>query len=1125
MKGNASTSLMKTLISKRPCTLSSNSISSNEINALKTLNHPESFLENILYPEIACKSLSRGSKKDNKLKGITSINAPSIRTSPTLDDTELQSDSSLLLESLSSSSLNKAQLSPSSESSVDIGSIGAKFALTMLGLNNPNIINKNLFQRVKQLTNITNSSSNNDTKQIKKSSINLTTTEVNGDDFFLVNNLTINSFNNKINDSNTSDQSYIFENLMEEESAIKSKNDDNEIQFLVNNNIEKNTTMTIVDNEKLITLNEKDKNLDINYNGDGQLEYKSSDRENFLLKRLLSQGSTKSINSLDENKINDQIKQKNINLNDSNKKRKNSLKELEMMEEVPEKIFKGSNSTGSMRELELNDENSRQRSSLEKILFRNESTGSIKNKDDIILRALLNTSDLEPQVLQLESVFDLNNSKKSSIRTTLTGTATAAILAENNNFKYFKSISLEKEPKQFVKTDKDLKDSDKNQKGHVASKNSKRKKLDKNKDFFNALNNDKLENSLDEVLSSKLQHSSNTTDNNFLIEIKKEKNGNDDKSTVQNIDERLLCKFDFKSEASCSDNQKFNQIVCSSAPVNNNNINSMQSRMSAVNPDNNCNFLSEPNILNKSSSFNFELAQDGSLNTKNEPILYMEARAIETQGDLNDSKKNILLMPSLNEDDIMINELEQVFKNESDRIGQLNTPTNPSKSGQTKILSRDINNQVAVQPFFEKYDENLIQSKTELLKLNDNSNNYEKFKCSSNINSFSNSNHLISSFSPLGLKLNTTSSLRINNDSDSFNKDDDLTKQKRIEAISKHLKSDLIESFKSITSLNIESDFSSKKQKLGNSADDQHSARENFYEPRYENNPFSKDNQIKITGTLITDDNFVPNLTIEPNNHQRLGFEYEPVNLNILQSNKTFSTDLMNMTDLNDDILINEKNDLSIGNLSSNSFYKSNACLSGVVNHQNTMRKRLQEHLQQKKAAASILINNNTINSCNNINAINQAQINISGSPNIAIVSPVVSSNQNVQSTNYINATGKEHYSSRVNTSMINTFGKMMNPTPIVHGSQIPSNNYEYNNAFPTELSSHHRNNFNMEPHIITQNPHSLAPTTTTTTVTVTTQHYPATYSALNKSKTESNLQIGQNVVTTYNNIEEVLSN
>jgi hypothetical protein len=29
-------------------------------------------------------------------------------------------------------------------------------------------------------------------------------------------------------------------------------------------------------------------------------------------------------------------------------------------------------------------------------------------KDDIILRALLNTSDLEPQVLQLESVFDLN---------------------------------------------------------------------------------------------------------------------------------------------------------------------------------------------------------------------------------------------------------------------------------------------------------------------------------------------------------------------------------------------------------------------------------------------------------------------------------------------------------------------------------------------------------------------------------------------------------------------------------------------------------------------------------------------------------------------------------------------
>ena len=37
------------------------------------------------------------------------------------------------------------------------------------------------------------------------------------------------------------------------------------------------------------------------------------------------------------------------------------------------------------------------------------------NKDDIILRALLKTSDLEPQLLKLESVFDMNKAKKSPL--------------------------------------------------------------------------------------------------------------------------------------------------------------------------------------------------------------------------------------------------------------------------------------------------------------------------------------------------------------------------------------------------------------------------------------------------------------------------------------------------------------------------------------------------------------------------------------------------------------------------------------------------------------------------------------------------------------------------------------
>ena len=40
--------------------------------------------------------------------------------------------------------------------------------------------------------------------------------------------------------------------------------------------------------------------------------------------------------------------------------------------------------------------------------FNNETFNekNIKSKDDVILRALLNTSDLEPQMIDIKSVFD-----------------------------------------------------------------------------------------------------------------------------------------------------------------------------------------------------------------------------------------------------------------------------------------------------------------------------------------------------------------------------------------------------------------------------------------------------------------------------------------------------------------------------------------------------------------------------------------------------------------------------------------------------------------------------------------------------------------------------------------------
>jgi len=57
----------------------------------------------------------------------------------------------------------------------------------------------------------------------------------------------------------------------------------------------------------------------------------------------------------------------------------------------------------------LSNNNDKQQSNNCSNQFKSSSSSSMTSKDDIILRTLLNTADLEPQVLKLESVFDLNS--------------------------------------------------------------------------------------------------------------------------------------------------------------------------------------------------------------------------------------------------------------------------------------------------------------------------------------------------------------------------------------------------------------------------------------------------------------------------------------------------------------------------------------------------------------------------------------------------------------------------------------------------------------------------------------------------------------------------------------------
>ena len=101
----------------------------------------------------------------------------------------------------------------------------------------------------------------------------------------------------------------------------------------------------------------------------------SEEEDNMLLKRLLSKGQAGFLSAVVDESM-------GCGSNDSSGKM---------------------NSSGNNKE---NPQRSDSSSSLSSIMGKSA-------KDDIILRALLNTSDLEPQVLQLESVFELNRQKSS----------------------------------------------------------------------------------------------------------------------------------------------------------------------------------------------------------------------------------------------------------------------------------------------------------------------------------------------------------------------------------------------------------------------------------------------------------------------------------------------------------------------------------------------------------------------------------------------------------------------------------------------------------------------------------------------------------------------------------------
>jgi hypothetical protein len=136
MKGNASTSLMKTLISKKP----TNGITSNTSSLLVSKNQSHTSTGTPISPTSA-----NNSEAINSMSPTSKLSQKQLVKNSNLEPLNIVHHSNS--DSLLSISVNSGQASSPSSNSP----IGTKFALTMLGLtNNTNKSDQNIFQRTQR---------------------------------------------------------------------------------------------------------------------------------------------------------------------------------------------------------------------------------------------------------------------------------------------------------------------------------------------------------------------------------------------------------------------------------------------------------------------------------------------------------------------------------------------------------------------------------------------------------------------------------------------------------------------------------------------------------------------------------------------------------------------------------------------------------------------------------------------------------------------------------------------------------------------------------------------------------------------------------------------------------------
>jgi hypothetical protein len=1089
MKGSASTSLMKTLINKKPCISPSSSSSASLLTQMPTSSSNSKALSIMSSPNTSFDSSTTyvNNANSNKKSRLT-INIPPQSTESNCIKTHTPTSNAATSPVPSTTML----VSPSTLTPSQQQSIGTKFTMTMLGLKTPT-----LQQQPNQRSISIDSISDSLQRQTSSSSL-----AAESNDFDM-----------------SSDMDSIFahpDGQQQTKSGLKSidePNDSNAMlkKLLIRNNNSLNESNTDVQFDL----------LDSNSIKQEKLAYSLDD----VLQMDVDSTGSSSIHQYHHHNHNHHHQNKQYNKHIETKSK-------EALSTTNDSLIKRTNS--------VSDSNHSRRKSA---------------KDDIILRALLNTSDLEPQVLQLESVFELsqnsnnnnnnaaskplssNNSTNSLIKhdmqnktsavakntssslqdskaPTLAATTTTSTATHVTGAKRGPKPSQNKnaETKQSragrAKTNKSLVEKDLNEKSllnhhkldprfvsnnkHIQQMQQENMMLIKEENLFHMGNNEYQDYAFNgELNSNNLAMNNNSSNNKSVL---KQMLANDGLKRAGQISNQSQMFTNYTNATNSS-------VLYNGATMKEKQFGSSSSTCTSVSSSSS----SSLSPINKLNTLDYTIAQPQQQHHQTMPNMlehnllqqqqqsfhsqsYLQAHSIDPILSVSNKYANDLSM-SINEDDVdVINQLEQVINLSNNSEPNLNNSydQNQQTVPQTvKMLNQSIYpNDSFGQTYPPNYNTsyNLNDGQTMNMNIPFNIQQQQQQQQLKSNRLVETSNHQSTNM-VVNTGKTSLPTLAKNRSADTI-KDDDLTKQKRIEAITKHLKSDLIESF---------------KLSKGNTNN-------NLIEDQFHSNQSSSIQQQYRSQANKADANFVPNVTIDTSHNlpRLIGMTPMSINRQISPSTPNRMRTSSNSTGLgNDEYMGNEMVDMSVTqgagfmNVSVNSNGFFNSTNSG--SHQAVdLRKKLQERLQRN--AANINTNGPISNSMGVVQsqqmspqinyAMNSAAFNVK---NEQITSP---SNQPIMSPYQTTANAV----SRVNN----------NSTEFMYQAQSTSQP-----KLPSASS-------------IYKQPQNSPISQMTTTVTVTTQNYsanqamPKTYSPVGNVSNSVNPQQYQ---FQNNNNQKVLTN